>query len=80
MLKKEQLGRAPAPGCRRADKTSDEPEWRPERRWSRNSSKKDISNTSEISTLGHLLGQARIKCKERGPILLKDIEKVSSDS
>lgn len=66
-LKKEELGRAPVLGCRRADETSDEPEWRPERRWIRNSSKKDTSNTTEISTLGHLLGEARIKCKEQRP-------------
>lgn len=66
-LKKEELGRAPVLGCRKVDETSDVPEWRSERRWIRNSSKKDTSNTSEISTLGHLLGKARIKCKEQRP-------------
>lgn len=66
-LKKEELGRAPVLGCRRADETSDEPEWRPKRGWIRNSSKKDTFNTSEISTLDHLLGKARIKCKEQRP-------------
>lgn len=42
-LKKEELGRAPAPGRRKANETADEPEVRPETRWVRNSSKKDTS-------------------------------------
>lgn len=42
-LKEEELGRAPTPGCRRANETADEPEVRPKKRWVRNSSKKDTS-------------------------------------